>query len=70
MACVIATGNDFYEASRLFEALNGETGGQTINLTKKEAQLIKAIPEIRQDRFTISRLQQVNGLRMRPSANS
>ena len=27
MACVIATGNDFYEASRLFEALNGGDRG-------------------------------------------
>ena len=33
---VIAVANDFYEAIRLFEALNEETGGQVTKLTKKE----------------------------------
>jgi len=61
MVCVIAAENDFYEAARLFEALNGETGGQATKLTKKEAQLIEAIRELRQDEFTISQLQRVTG---------
>ncbi|HWQ65904.1 MAG TPA: hypothetical protein VN372_03420 [Methanospirillum sp.] len=57
MTCVIATREDFDEAARLFQALNGETGGQVTKLTRKEAELIDAIRLMDQYEMTITQLQ-------------
>ncbi len=61
MTCVIATREDFDEAARLFQALNGETGGQVTKLTRKEAELIESIRLLNMQEMTITQLQKETG---------
>ncbi|PWR70211.1 hypothetical protein ACKUB1_00920 [Methanospirillum stamsii] len=61
MPCVTATVDDFYAAARLFDALNGDTGGQITKLTKREASLIAAIQSLQLTEMTIPDLQKVTG---------
>ena len=61
MVCIMATEEDFCDASRLYEALNGETGGQVTKLTKKEALLIDAIRSMKMDEVTIAQMQKTTG---------
>ncbi len=60
-ACVIATVEDFKEASRLFVILNGETGGQATKLTRRESVLIDTIAAADVPELTIRDLQQATG---------
>ena len=60
-ACVIATVDDFNEASRLFVILNGETGGQATKLTRRESALIETIATADVPEHTIRDLQQATG---------
>ncbi|HWQ66168.1 MAG TPA: hypothetical protein VN372_04775 [Methanospirillum sp.] len=58
---VIATEDDFHQASRLFMALNGETGGQGTKLTRREAALIAAFESLGMSEVTIPQLQRATG---------
>ncbi len=60
-ACIIATVEDFNEASRLFVILNGETGGQATKLTRRESALIDTIAAADVAELTIRDLQQATG---------
>ncbi|HWQ66320.1 MAG TPA: hypothetical protein VN372_05555 [Methanospirillum sp.] len=57
----VATREDFTEAARLFQALNGETGGQVTKLTRKEAELIESIQSLNLQEMTITQLQKATG---------
>jgi hypothetical protein len=60
--CVIASRDDFNEAARLYETLNGESGAQANKLTKRESDLIAAFTSLNQSEVTIAELQQLTGL--------
>ena len=57
MVSVQADETDFSDAARLYELLNGITGGQVTKLTKREAELIAAIRTIDQSEITIPQMQ-------------
>lgn len=61
MRYIVATREDFTEAARLFQALNGETGGQITKLTRKEAELIESIKALNLQEMTITQLQKATG---------
>ena len=61
MRYIVATREDFTEAARLFQALNGETGGQVTKLTRKEAELIESIKSLNLQEMTITQLQKATG---------
>lgn len=59
--CVVATKEDFSAAAQLFDALNGDTGGQETKLTKREASLITAIQALNLTEMTVPDLQRITG---------
>ncbi|MFH0968265.1 MAG: hypothetical protein V1862_11340, partial [Methanobacteriota archaeon] len=59
--CIIATEDDFHEASRLYTSLNGECGGQMTKLTRREAELIDRIHALSRPEITVTELQQMTG---------
>lgn len=61
MKFVVANRDDFIEAARLYQALNGETGGQITKLTRKEAELIESIKALNLQEMTITQLQKATG---------
>ncbi len=58
---IIATRDDFDQAVRLYNALNGDTGGQITKLTRNESTLIDAIRALNQEEFTVLDIQRVTG---------
>jgi hypothetical protein len=62
ISCIIATRADFDYAVRLYNLLNGSTGGQTTKLTKMESDLLGTIASLHFTEFTIPMLQKVTGL--------
>ncbi|MBP7034736.1 MAG: hypothetical protein KBB00_03170 [Methanospirillum sp.] len=58
---IIATLDDFNQAVRLYNALNGDTGGQITKLTRNEASLIDAIRTLNQEELTVLDIQRVTG---------
>ena len=61
MSFIRATKEDFIQASSLYDALNGETGGQSTKLTKREASLIAAIQSLGLLEMTVPELQKITG---------
>ena len=61
ISCVIATEEDFVVASRLYHALNGESGGQISKLTRNEAEVIQAIVRSGMTELRVSDLQRMTG---------
>ncbi|MDH7510416.1 MAG: hypothetical protein QHH04_05170 [Methanolinea sp.] len=59
--CIIATRDDFQEAVRLYDQLNGTAGGQETKLTKVEAALLDVIARAEWPEFTVQQLQSVTG---------
>lgn len=59
--CIAATKEDFKEAARLYDALHGETGGQSTKLTKREAALISSLQSLRLLEITIPEMQKITG---------
>ena len=53
---VIADKEDFMAASQIYQALNGESGGQSTKLTKSESMVIEAIRTSGQREFTMKEL--------------
>ncbi len=62
VTCVIATRDDFAQAARLYETLNGETGAQANKLTKRESEMIAVFTSLNQPEVTITELQKLSGL--------
>ncbi|MCX6690466.1 MAG: hypothetical protein NTW33_00085 [Methanoregula sp.] len=62
VVCITATREDFDEAARLYDQLNGTSGGQTTKLTKKESDLVTTIDLSGWDEFTTPMLQKATGL--------
>ena len=62
VVCITATREDFDEAARLYDQLNGSSGGQTTKLTKKESDLVTTIDRSGWDEFTTPMLQKATGL--------
>ena len=58
---IIASMDDFNQAVRLYDALNGDTGGQITKLTRNEASLIDAIRTLNQEELTVLDIQRVTG---------
>ena len=56
-----ATREDFAEAARLYQLLNGTAGGQVTKLTKRESDLIAIIRNLGRTEFTIPQLQKATG---------
>ena len=59
--CITANEEDFSEAVRLFSALNGECGGQTTKLTRREADLVAVIHGSSRPELTVNEIQQMTG---------
>lgn len=59
--CILATGEDFSDAVRLYDHLNGTAGGQETKLTKVEAGVLGLVAKAGWSEFTIQQLQQVTG---------
>jgi hypothetical protein len=59
--CIIGTREDFDEAVRLYDQLNGTAGGQETKLTKVEAAILEVIGRAGWPEFTVQQLQQVTG---------
>ncbi len=59
--CLTATREDFREAARLYQLLNGIAGGQETKLTWRESALIGIISQNDQEEFTIPQLQKQTG---------
>jgi len=59
--CILATRNDFSDAVRLYDHLNGTAGGQETKLTKVEAGVLALVAKAGWSEFTIQQLQQVTG---------
>jgi len=57
LACLVATREDFFEATRLYGLLNGTSGGQQTKLTKRESELLEVIRGRDWAEFTIPMLQ-------------
>lgn len=58
---IIASMDDFKQAVRLYNALNGDTGGQITKLTRNESSLIEAIRTLNQEELTVLDIQRVTG---------
>jgi hypothetical protein len=61
LTCLEATREDFAEAARLYQLLNGIAGGQETKLTRRESDLIEVIQHLGQREFTIPELQKATG---------
>lgn len=61
MPVIFAERSDFDRAASLYERLNGEAGGQSTKLTRREAALIKAIRETGYSEITVTQMQQATG---------
>lgn len=61
MPYIEATTEDFRDACKLYQALNGPSGGQISKLTRKESELIDAISSLNRRELKISDLQTVTG---------
>jgi len=59
--CIVATRQDFTDAVRLYDHLNGTAGGQETKLTKVEASVLDVIARAGWPEFTVQQLQQVTG---------
>jgi len=59
--CIVATREDFADAVRLYDHLNGTAGGQETKLTKVEASVLDVIARAEWPEFTVQQLQQVTG---------
>jgi len=59
--CIVATRQDFDDAVRLYDHLNGTAGGQETKLTKVEASVLDVIARAGWPEFTVQQLQQVTG---------
>ncbi|OPY48326.1 MAG: hypothetical protein A4E42_00099 [Methanoregulaceae archaeon PtaU1.Bin222] len=59
--CIVATREDFADAVRLYDHLNGTAGGQETKLTKVEASVLEVIARAGWPEFTVQQLQQVTG---------
>ena len=59
--CIVATLEDFADAVRLYDHLNGTAGGQETKLTKVEASVLDVIARAGWPEFTVQQLQQVTG---------
>ena len=59
--CIVATRQDFADAVRLYDHLNGTAGGQETKLTKVEASVLDVIARAGWPEFTVQQLQQVTG---------
>ncbi len=59
--CIVATRQDFDDAVRLYDYLNGTAGGQETKLTKVEASVLDVIARAEWPEFTVQQLQQVTG---------
>ena len=59
---LIATGDDFAYARKLFAAINGVGGGQETKLTRNEAAALASIAKMNLEVFTIQTLQDILGL--------
>lgn len=59
--CIVATRQDFADAVRLYDHLNGTAGGQETKLTKVEASVLEVIARAGWPEFTVQQLQQVTG---------
>ena len=57
--CIRATEEDFYEACRLYSALNGESGSQGTKLTRRESDLVAVIHQANRPELTVNDLQQL-----------
>ena len=58
MPVIFAERSDFDRAASLYEWLNGEAGGQSTKLTRREGALIKAIRETWLSEITVTQMQQ------------
>ena len=58
---ILATREDFLQASRLYLELNGKSGSQQSKLTRKESELVEAIRSRGQGEVTIAELQDATG---------
>jgi len=58
---LIATMEDFQEATRIYALLNGTAGGQQTKLTKRESDLLEIIKGSQWPEFTIPMLQKATG---------
>lgn len=61
MIQILATEEDFEQASRLYLELNGKSGGQQSKLTKKESELVDVIRTHGQGEITIAEMQHLIG---------
>jgi hypothetical protein len=61
-SCLTATREDFDEAARLYDLLNGTSGGQTTKLTRKESEIVAVVSEQTWEEFTIPMLQKKTGI--------
>jgi hypothetical protein len=59
MPVIFADLSDFYAAASLYQRHNGEAGGQSTKLTRREAELIRAIRETGLSEITVIRMHQV-----------
>jgi len=59
--CIVVTRQDFADAVRLYDHLNGTAGGQETKLTKVEASVLDVIARAGWPEFTVQQLQQVTG---------
>jgi len=59
--CIVATREDFADAVRLYDHLNGTAGGQETKLTKVEASVLDVIARAGWPEFTVQQVQQVTG---------
>ena len=61
ISCIIATVEDFKVASKLFQALNGESGGQMSKLTRSESDLVSFLHDSYKNEIKISEMQEMTG---------
>ena len=61
ISCVMANTEDFRAACRLYQALNGESGGQMSKLTRSESELISAIRDSGKIEIKVSEMQKMTG---------
>ncbi len=59
--CIVATREDFADAVRLYDHLNGTAGGQETKLTKVEVSVLDVIARAGWPEFTVQQVQQVTG---------
>ena len=61
ISCIVADEQDFRVASRLYLALNGESGGQMSKLTRSEAEIVEIIRNSGMQEIRIAELQRFSG---------